>query len=158
MHAPTYARPSDRPSTHASHAHKGHADSAQFEAEQPRTMRLLPACRLAHPASTGVVNSNDTVSLVQPSPGSPNTTFHGFWAAVDCATGDIVWQTVSPLDGDMAVCAVSVSSGASAGANAYCTVRCNGVCCARSIRQSGCDRIAEADSNCGKYCDGHSWW
>ena len=52
---------------------------------------------------TGRAAYNDTVPLVKPSKGSPKETFHGFWVALDCATGEIVWQTVSPLDGNMPV-------------------------------------------------------
>ncbi|KAL0046900.1 hypothetical protein WJX82_001192 [Trebouxia sp. C0006] len=40
--------------------------------------------------------------VLSPSPGSPNTTLNGFWAALDSATGTILWQTPSPLAGAMA--------------------------------------------------------
>lgn len=41
--------------------------------------------------------------VLRPSPGSPNTTLNGLWAALDSATGAILWQTPSPLAGAMAV-------------------------------------------------------
>ena len=41
--------------------------------------------------------------VLSPSPGSPNTTLNGLWAALDCATGIILWETPSPLTGAMAV-------------------------------------------------------
>ena len=41
--------------------------------------------------------------VLSPSPGSPNTTLNGLWAALDCATGTILWETPSPLTGAMAV-------------------------------------------------------
>lgn len=41
--------------------------------------------------------------VLSPSPGSPNTTLNGLWAALDSATGTILWETPSPLAGAMAV-------------------------------------------------------
>jgi hypothetical protein len=41
--------------------------------------------------------------VLSPSPGSPNTTLNGLWAALDSATGRILWETPSPLAGAMAV-------------------------------------------------------
>ena len=43
--------------------------------------------------------------VLNPSPGSPNTTLNGLWAALDSATGTIIWETPSPLGGAMAVSA-----------------------------------------------------
>ncbi|DBA77714.1 TPA: hypothetical protein ACH3X2_008409 [Trebouxia sp. C0005] len=40
--------------------------------------------------------------VLSPSPGSPNTTLNGLWAALDSATGTILWETPSPLAGSMA--------------------------------------------------------
>ncbi|KAL0039035.1 hypothetical protein WJX77_005774 [Trebouxia sp. C0004] len=37
-----------------------------------------------------------------PSPGSPNSTVNGLWAALDSATGRILWETPKPLAGAMA--------------------------------------------------------
>ena len=41
--------------------------------------------------------------VLNPSAGSPNTTLNGLWAALDSATGAIIWETPSPLGGAMAV-------------------------------------------------------
>ena len=42
-------------------------------------------------------------AVLNPSPGSPNITENGIWAALDSATGRIIWETASPLKGGMAV-------------------------------------------------------
>ena len=36
------------------------------------------------------------VTLTHPAPGSATTTSGGFWAALDAATGNVVWQTADP--------------------------------------------------------------
>lgn len=78
---------------------------------------LFLFCRSAPPTDILIVNAavvstmsgisalyrSSPAPVLSPSPGSPNTTLNGLWAALDSATGTILWETPSPLAGSMAV-------------------------------------------------------
>ena len=75
------------------------------KATQPIFLAYRGSLLAKAPPESPAETSNVSVPLVRPSPGSPTETYKGMWVALDCASGEILWQTPSPLDGDMAVSA-----------------------------------------------------